>query len=65
MEMRGGTAKEIYSMIYSFKSSVKLMEAFQTLRLPRVQYSVRMQIFGGSVQAPMNAQILSCRKSRI
>lgn len=36
-----------------------------TLRLPRVQYSVRMQIFGGSVQAPMNAQMLSWRKSRI
>lgn len=35
------------------------------LRLPLVQYSVTIQIFGGSMQAPMNAQILSCRRSRI
>jgi len=35
-----------------------------TLRLPRVQYSLMMQIFGGSVQAPMKAHMLSCRASR-
>lgn len=36
-----------------------------TFKLPRVQYSVKIQIFGGSVQAPMNAQMLSWRRSRI
>lgn len=36
-----------------------------TFRLPRVQYSVTMQIFGGSTLAPKKALRLSCRKSLI
>lgn len=34
-----------------------------SFRLPREQYSVIMQMFGDSVHAPINAQMLSCRRS--
>lgn len=37
----------------------KQIQRFITFKLPLVQYSVITQIFGGSVQAPINAQILS------
>lgn len=53
--------KLFFSRNFECKLGIK---AIQTLRLPLVQYSVRMQIFGGSVHAPMNAHILSCRRSR-
>lgn len=36
-----------------------------TFKLPLAQYSVTIQIFGGSVQAPINEFKLSCRRSRI
>lgn len=36
-----------------------------TCRLPREQYSVRMQVFGGSIQAPTNLVRCSFWTSRI
>lgn len=41
------------------KVKLSTIRILLTLKLPLVQYSVITHIFGGSVQAPINAQILS------
>lgn len=48
-----------------WKNILEIINLVHTFKLPLAQYSVTMQIFGGSVQAPMNEFKLSWRRSRI